>query len=207
MPTGTDPFLLSLLQACAESAPQPLYPARFAAQVNIDRDKLDHALDELRKRGLVQLTEWVKDLGQGYALTEAGRQSLRAKKATAVGPHEPEIVDRPTNIRVSGVSAYERGELVRVVFLEPATPYVSRILLALNILYFGYGALLATREPLNVGDYLAGQGRSINAVLIELGALSPPLVLADRFEVGARPEYERLILFLFLHCRRLSPVP
>ena len=64
--------MLQLLQACAARAPGPLYPSRFASEHNLDRDTLDVALEELRRRGLLRLTDWVKDLGQGYALTDAG---------------------------------------------------------------------------------------------------------------------------------------
>jgi rhomboid protease GluP len=194
MPTGNDPFLLSVLQACAESAPQPLYPARFAKEANLDRDQLEHALDELRKRGLLKFTDWVKGSGQGYALTEAGQQAHQAKRLLWSAPTES--ADKP---KASGVSTYERGEMVRAVLLEPATPYVSRILLAMNLLYFGYGAFLATRESLVIGDYLGGRGQTINEVLIDLGALWAPLVLADELHPGVRPQYERLVLFLFLH--------
>ena len=47
--------------------PEPLYPARYAREKNVERSELDAGLDELRRRGLVRFTEWVRDAGQGYA--------------------------------------------------------------------------------------------------------------------------------------------
>jgi membrane associated rhomboid family serine protease len=194
MPTGNDPFLLFLLQACAELTPQPLYPARFAKETNLDRDKLELALDELRKRGLLKFTDWVKGLGQGYALTDAGQQAHQTKRLLWSAASE---ADKPK--ASAAVSTYERGETVRAVFLEPATPYVSRILLAMNLLYFGYGAFLATKEPFVVGDYLTGQGDTTGWVLHKLGAVESRQILADQIRPGERPQYERLILGMFLH--------
>lgn len=197
MPKGDEPFLLSVLQACAERAPQPLYPARFAPEANLDRDRLENALDELRKRGLLKFTDWVKGLGQGYALTEAGQQSLQAKRLL----HGPVPAATPT--ASGGVSTADRGEMVRAVFLDPVTPYVSRILLALNLLYFGYGAIYAAQQHLDVGDYFLGNSPAplytTNRVLIDLGAVHKNLIFPRPDDPDQRRQYERVILFLFLH--------
>src|SRR5262245_19646054 len=107
MPRVDDQFLLKLLQACADRAPEPLYPARFAKENNLDRENLDSGFDELRKRGFVQLTDWVKDLGQGRALTDAGKEALETGNLKAA--------PLPANVAYESpaLTTYQRGELVR----------------------------------------------------------------------------------------------
>src|SRR5262245_41540327 len=107
MPRVDDQFLLKLLQACANRAPEPLYPARYAKENNLDREKLDDGFDELRKRGFVQLTDWVKDLGQGRALTDAGKEALETGNLKAVPPPSSMANASPE------LTTYQRGELVR----------------------------------------------------------------------------------------------
>src|SRR5687767_9944263 len=138
MPRFDDAFLLSLLKACAEREPEPLYPVRYAIDHNIDRDQLDLALDELHRRGLVKLTDWVKGSGQGRALTDAGKTALaNGEPAPAPAPSEPTSSVNPTH------SVYERGELVREVLMHPTPPLVSRILLTINVIIFIGGAIYA----------------------------------------------------------------
>src|SRR5437867_1936325 len=72
MPRTDHDILTDLLRACFSLAPKPLYPASFAQEKGVDRATLDSALDELRLKGLVRLTEWVQGQGQGYTLTPAG---------------------------------------------------------------------------------------------------------------------------------------
>ncbi|HEY1191104.1 MAG TPA: rhomboid family intramembrane serine protease [Gemmata sp.] len=54
----------------------PWFPARFAAESGAPRDSLDDPLTELRVAGLILATEWVRGVGQGYALTPAGRATV-----------------------------------------------------------------------------------------------------------------------------------
>jgi membrane associated rhomboid family serine protease len=191
MATRTHELMLLLLQACAERDPEPLYPAIYAREQNLDRDKLDAALDELRMRGLIQLTEWVKDRGQGRALTDAGKQALATGNlAPAPAPQR--------EARAAVPSLYERGEMVRDAVFDPPPPWVSWALLALNVGYFLYGVFVAWQLDGIVADYLKGEGRTTTVVLLNLGALYEPLVLPDlRFPI--RPQFERIILCTFLH--------
>lgn len=195
MPVNEE-FLVQLLQACVARAPDPLYPARFADEQQLDRDKLDVGLEELRRRGLLKLTDWVKDLGQGYALTDLGRHALasaRLPTGRAVAYYAPAP-------QASPVSHYERGEAVRRAIFDPPPPRVIWILLAANLLYFAYGAVYAQREGFQIGDYLSGRSEATTHALINLGALHVDLVFPSRrIEPGARPEFERILLFLFLH--------
>ena len=191
MPTVSDEILLKLLQALADRAPAPLYPARYAREQSLDREQLDASFDELRRRGLVQLTDWMKDLGQGIALTEAGTQALATKRVAAVQAPVQAEVERVDVTR----SLYDRGEVVRRALIEPAPGYVARVMLAVNIAYFIFGAVYAGFKGLAVKEYLAGDGRGINEVLVDLGGLHPFLVL----NLGDRPQFERLLLHAFLH--------
>lgn len=190
MPTVNDEFLLKLLQACAERASEPLYPARYADEQKIARDKLDEGLDELRRRGLVQLTDWVKDSGQGRALTEAGKKALATKRLTPAPAATPTAVS-PIDVTRN---RYDRGEVVRRVLTHPQPGYVSRVLLIANIGYFIVGAIYASYQGWPVADYFLGEGRATSATLIDLGGLRPDLV----FPAG-RPQFERILLHAFLH--------
>jgi rhomboid protease GluP len=192
MATVSDETLLQLLQACADAA--PLYPARYAKAKNLDRARLDEGLDELRRRGLIKLTDWVKDFGQGRALTEAGSMALATRRLTIAPSADP---SQPAEARVL---AYERGEMARDAVYYAITPYVCRTLIAVNVLFFLYGAFVAWRLELPVTDYLVGKDggqRTTTIVLFETGALWGPAI----FSRGphARPEFERIVLFFFLH--------
>src|SRR5439155_17597499 len=176
MPRAPEEFLLQLLQACAVGAPEPLYPARFAAEHGVDRDLLDVGLEELRRRGLVKLTDWVKDAGQGYALTEAGWQALSAKRLPTGHVAAADALAARSGV----LTEYERGEMIRGAVFEPTTPYLSRILLAANLLFFAFGAFYAWNNDLEVADYFAGTSpapkHTTHEVLLELGGLHPALV-------------------------------
>ena len=187
MATTQDDFLLQLLDACAQLAPTPLYPAKYAKEQNLDRERLDEGLDELRRRGLMELTEWVKDLGQGRALTDAGEKAQKTRRLErAVAP--------VTQAAAEPMSVYERGENVRRAIFDPAPAYVARLLLFANILYFCYGAFYAWRMDWIVQDYLQGEGRTTSLVLSDLGALNPRIMFSS---VG--PQLERILLSAFLH--------
>ena len=191
MPRFEDAFLLSLLKACAEREPEPLYPARYAQDHNIDRDQLDLALDELRRRGLVKLTDWVKGAGQGRGLTDAGKTALASgDPAPAPPPSEPTSTLDPTR------NIYERGELVREALIHPTPPLVSRILLAINIVVFIGGTIYAGMQGWSPHDVFIGAGDSTHEVLKDLGGLHPYFLFHP--EIG-RPQFERLITHSFLH--------
>ncbi len=89
MPPTNRELLTDLLHACYDAAPEPLYPARFAQNHGIDRGTLDHALDDLRMRGLVRLTDWVQGLGQGYTLTQAGLDLIENPRGLRPGAPLP----------------------------------------------------------------------------------------------------------------------
>jgi membrane associated rhomboid family serine protease len=175
-------FLLDLLRVCAAAEPRPLYPSQYARETGLDRDKLDAGLDELRRRGLVKLTEWVKDFGQGRALTEAGHEALRSRRLVDARP-----ASAPSRPRTGGtLSVYERGELVREAFVNPPRPYVTQVLLAANILVYVYGMLYAAQNHL---DPEAIMNRAV---------VSPALIRRDP-DNPRRPQFERIFLYFFVH--------
>src|SRR4051794_9607 len=71
-PTPPDPTPASVLLAIA-ATDGSWFPSRYAAEARIARDRLDEPLAELRVAGLVRVSEWVRGVGQGYALTPEGR--------------------------------------------------------------------------------------------------------------------------------------
>src|SRR5262249_50096678 len=75
--------LEAILRQCAEAAPQPWYPSTYAQATGVPRDRLDADLDLLRLGGLVHLTDWVQGKGQGYALTDTGREVLQSPRLLA----------------------------------------------------------------------------------------------------------------------------
>jgi membrane associated rhomboid family serine protease len=186
-------LLLKLLQACADRAPEPLYPARYASENSLDRDKLDIALDELRSRGLIQLTDWVKDLGQGRAITDAGKEALETGNLRPAPP--PVVADQTPTL-----SRYQRGELVRGALFDANVAYVSWTLVALNVAFFIYGAAYTHYLNLPVHDYLMGDDgahRTTTHVVDRLGGLwYRPVLVNPRF---MRPQVERIVLSAFLH--------
>src|SRR5438046_5644486 len=98
MPPTDRELLTDVLRACYEAAPQPLYAGAFAQARGLDRAVLDRALDELRLKGLLRLTEWVQDVGQGYTLTHAGLSLLENPRGLRPGapiPAAPTPVAEP----------------------------------------------------------------------------------------------------------------
>ena len=72
-----------MLQAIA-ATDGPWFPSRFATETGVPRDSLDDPLAELRLAELVKVAEWVRGVGQGYALTPEG-EAAAADPAAATG--------------------------------------------------------------------------------------------------------------------------
>src|SRR5262249_51632396 len=122
--------LEAVLLECAQRAPAPLYAAEYADTMRIPRSQLDDALDRLRLAGLVRLTDWVQGRGQAYVLTPQGAEVTSAPRlladvrrngvaaAPVPAPLRAEVAEKRT-------SAWDRGEAVRKVLLEPGRPVVT----------------------------------------------------------------------------------
>jgi membrane associated rhomboid family serine protease len=153
---GSDP-LAALLYAISQSEPQPWYPRTFAESRGVPRDSLDPPLERLRMLGLVELTEWVANLGQGYRLTPAGKRVLYNPRllvqlaagtlAPAQAAPEPAPQERWGE---RGAGAYERGEAIRAGLLSRSPPVVTVVLIALNIAVYlaGLSMALMNKIPL-----------------------------------------------------------
>lgn len=132
----SDP-LFEVLRLCAEAAPLPLYPRSVALPSHLTRQELDDALERLRRHGLVTLTEWEVDHGQGYVLTPAGARALRE-------PTQVVRLDAPAPRRRADTDESDlltrrprtRADDIREALLSGATPAVTYTLLAINIAIF-----------------------------------------------------------------------
>jgi membrane associated rhomboid family serine protease len=150
--TEPQPDLLeTILRQCAASAPRPWYPRAFVDSSGVGRDALDAALERLRLRGLIQLTEWVAGHGQGYELTPDGERVLhhagllaqvRAGKVPAARERPEELPRRPER----SATPYERGEAIRDGLLSSTPPRMTFALIGLNVAVFAVGLALASQR-------------------------------------------------------------
>lgn len=194
------PSLDAILRLCAEAAPEPWYPSAYVRATGVTRDSLDPHLDQLRLGGLIRLTDWVQGFGQGYTLTEKGKEVLDSPRALAQlrnGVVAPRPITPPAVVLVddAAAAAFERAEAIRAVFLQPSTPFVTLFLIAANVLVFVAGMALYLRiDPNGLNLYLSGfslpaAGR---VVMHQTGALDPADVLV-------KGEWWRLLTCCFVH--------
>src|SRR5437867_406286 len=136
----SDP-LEAILYQCAQATPRPWYPRHYAEAIGVPRDRLDPLLERLRLRGLISLTPWEKNLGQGYTLTAEGKRvlynpHLLARLRDGTLPAAPPPEEAQPNLRDAPGTAYGRGEQIRQAMVSPAPPLVTYTLIGLNILVF-----------------------------------------------------------------------
>lgn len=186
----------ALLQLCAAAAPNPWYPKEYARVSGAPRESLDSPLNDLRVAGLVKLTEWTKDLGQGYVLTEIGEQTLRNPvylaqiKAGLQAPllTPPAEETEETEGEPAAPTTYERGEAARSALFEPQPPRVTPLLLLINLIAFGVSLAVAMNRGVPIGEFISkGDAESLK----EIGGLSALGLL--------RGEWWRLLTTAFLH--------
>jgi membrane associated rhomboid family serine protease len=201
-----------ILRECAASHPQPWYPSSFARSTGVPREPLDGCLDQLRMRGLIQLTPWVHEYGQGYQLTQHGAEVLQHPRllarlrngdvpaATAVTTAQG-VRPRPGSYSATA-PGYERhaladvrGEKVRMALMDDSRPIVTQVLLMLNILYFLVGLFVhVSKFGGSAGAYLGGMGNngSLNKTYHAIGSLHIDDLVLDH-------QWWRLITYGFLH--------
>lgn len=182
MPPTERELLTDVLRACYEAAPKPLYAAPFAQARGLDRAVLDRALDELRLKGLLRLTEWVQDLGQGYTLTHAGLSLLENPRGLRPGAPIPTA---PTQVTESDEDADTQPP---PALIRPGPPIVSYALIGVNVAVFFVGMFLADRAGISATKYF-DDGRG--PLLVD-GSLLPERVLRNG-------EWWRIITYAFLH--------
>lgn len=171
----------AILKLCAAAAPAAWYPRDYAAASGVPRDSLYEPLNDLRISGLVQLTDWVKDRGQGYILTDLGQEVLGnpaylTQLANSLR-NEEDHVTAPTVLpaKTSGVRT-------------PEFPRLVPILLLINILTFAASAVVATQAGVPLGTFLT---KGDSATIHRLGGVSALDLLHG--------EWWRLLGCTFLH--------
>jgi rhomboid protease GluP len=164
-----------LLRAISAAAPQMWFPLLHAQQTGAPRDSLDEPLWLLRQAGLVQVTDWIGGLGQGFQLTRDGERAVDH-------PDPLSLSDTALCMPVVAPSAPEPP-------LRPAI--VAPALLLTNVVWFAVGTFLAWKAGVGV-EYLKGSGHpAANQTLMRIGALSGSELL--------RGEWWRLLTCCFVH--------
>src|SRR5262249_24112305 len=100
MAETVEPNAVELLRLCAAAPPNPWYPKVYARTSGVPRQTLDAPLTDLRLANLVKLTDWERDVGQGYLLTPLGQEvmqnpALLAQLAKGLKPESPPEADEP----------------------------------------------------------------------------------------------------------------
>ena len=122
--------LEKVLRLIAAAAPQPWFPRRYAEQTRFPLDVLLYYLEHLWLDGLLRRGEATAE-GTGLHLSPAGEEVLR----------DPEMQRRLRD--GDPLRPDDRGCVVRSVFRRPRRASLTRLLLWLNILWFGWGVYLA----------------------------------------------------------------
>lgn len=198
------PTYEAILRYCEEAAPTPWYPSAFARASGVPRDDMDAPLEKLRLGGLIHLTDWVKDLGQGYALTPLGLDVLGNKAMLAMlkvgrvpkAAQPEEAVIQPA--APSGpASAWDRGEAVREALLgQGGNPQATNAILLASFIFFLAAFALAAQKEVPVATFFAPGGdkpggREYIQILDETGAISGEAIL--------RGQWWRLLTASFVH--------
>jgi len=192
--------LETILRQVEASAPEPWYPKLYAETTGVPRDSLDPPLEKLRMAGLIRLTEWVKDRGQGYVLTPEGIQALKSERELArlrdgriVPPAR--VARKPREFPEE--TPWDRGERIREAFLNPPKPVVTRFVLFVYLGVFLVGLFFARQANVPMHLYLYGTSedgivqRALHEILVKLGAVYPAGIV--------RGEWWRLITACFVH--------
>lgn len=193
--------LETILRHVAAAAPEPWYPKLYAETANVDRDSLDAPLEKLRLANLIQLTEWMPERGQGYVLTPEGMQALQSQRELArlrdgklPSPHQ---APAPKPRKAGRWSAWDRGEDIREIFLNPPRPVISRAILFVYFGVFLAGLYLAQQRNLPVHLYLYGGSKDPTLQGIYDGILSS-LGSVNGIEI-VHGQWWRLLTACFVH--------
>lgn len=194
-PSPSLPTAESLLRVIAATV-GAWFPSRYAAEAGVPRDSLDEPLAELRLAGLVRVAEWVRGLGQGYALTPEGERAaavpevlaqIKAAPSTAALPKA-----EPPGPQVEGAeppapeARVEEDARDNDLTLSP--PVVVPVLLMANALWFFVCVVYSIRWGLTPARALSESHRD---VLQRFGAVSGEWLLAG--------EWWRLLTSCFVH--------
>src|SRR5215207_5514713 len=149
-PGPPDPTPASVLLAIA-ATDGSWFPSRYAAEAHIARERLDDPLAELRLAGLVRVAEWVRGVGQGYALTPEGKATAadpaalgRLKQAPRAAPEQPKLAPG-TAEGATGTDEADGEDDARETELVLNPPIVVPVLLMANVLWFTVCAVWSIR--------------------------------------------------------------
>lgn len=181
---GDNP-LVTVLMLIGREAPQPWYYRKQGKETGLDSSDLDAVLELLWLEGLVRREgTGSSETGPGVSLTPFGEQ-VAADPVLLAKLRQGEALKQG-----------DPGAIARQGLLREARPTVTRVIIALNVLVFLYGAYLASgRNVLEI--YLSGFSKERGAqeryflLLLEMGASLTPLILTG--------EWWRLITSTFLH--------
>jgi membrane associated rhomboid family serine protease len=190
----------TLLRQIEAAAPEPWYPKLHAETTGVPRDSLDMPLEKLRMAGLIRLTEWMEGRGQGYVLTPEGLHALKNERELArlrdgVAPPRPSPELKRT--RSSRWTAWDRGEEIREILLDPPNAVVAKTILFVNVMLFLAGMYMASRANVPANVYLVGstkdhqQAIALGEAKHNLGALLPADLILG--------QWWRLLTYCFVH--------
>ncbi len=195
MPDTVLPTHEALLRLCSAAAPMPWYPKEYAEVSGVPRVSLDVLLNELRLAGLLRLSDWQKQMGQGYLLTESGEEILKSPASLVQlrnGVQKPLITNRVeapiAAVKKKAMTSYDIAETARVAIYEPAPPRVMPVLLGLNVIAFCVSLFVAQQMGVPIGRFIQ-QGDPV--AMHRVGAVSAIDLLHG--------EWWRLLTCCFLH--------
>lgn len=163
-----------VLQSCQRREPEAFYPRSDGS--HFDRTALDAALDQLRLGGFLEIADWTQDKGQGYRLTDAGRE--------AIG--RPSLLSRPAVVHARPqLRVIHPDEHVVRTLLEPEKPIIVPVLLALNILIYIGTVIYNVQLGFPLGSVLGGR------MVLPWSLIPARVQLLD--------EWWRLLTYMFLH--------
>jgi rhomboid protease GluP len=189
--TGISPT--DVLAWCAAEA--VWYPSVAAASRNVPRDDLYAPTLDLLSLGLIEVVDWSKDKRQGYALTDLGK--------TKVGRPLPLPTPEVTVRSGRSETAFQRGERVRIAFLDPPPSLVGQLLTVICVLWFVVGAWMANKADA-LPTYLASGHTD---TLVKLGgAWSYPLAAGEWWRLGTANVVHGNLIHLLLNMLTLASV-
>jgi rhomboid protease GluP len=182
--------LEGVLRLCAAQAPGPWFPRLYVRQTGVSKEDISEVIEHLLLEGLLQRAPGDETTGPGLVLTTKGKKALT----------DPASLER---LRQGLTLAQgERGGVVREALERNDRPYVTRILIAINVLVFLYGTYLAATHD-DLQTFLTGLSRGDNPKEYEAGIRRHYEVTEADGSVTAeswlRGEWWRLVTSCFAH--------
>jgi membrane associated rhomboid family serine protease len=174
--------LEAILRMCAAAAPHPWFPREYAKAVGVSVRQLSLQLELLYLDGLIRKAPGTSGAETGFLLSPKGRDVL----------DDAEAMQRLRDGQP--LTPGDRGGMIRQTLYKPVRPVVSHLLLAANLLVFGYGAYLAFSHPQPIRAYLhllPTGDPAVGDILHRIGSLSALDLL--------RGEWWRLLSSCFVH--------